>query len=80
MLQLNLFRISFGNALKWTPPDLPKIESRIDGNRSKISIDNVKMVGLSKFLKSHHVFSYAIPSPNDFNFTSFGKISSPITS
>ncbi len=75
---LNLFNL-FGNALKWTPPALPKIESRIDGIRTKISIDKVLSTGLSQFLKSHHVFSYAIPSPKIFNYTSFGKISSPFT-
>jgi hypothetical protein len=69
---LNLFRL-FGNKLKWTPPPLPQISHRIDGTREKIALSKVKKIGLSKFLKDNNIFSYAIPSPRIFNYTSFGK-------
>ena len=67
---LNLFRL-FGNKLKWTPPTLPKIKHRIDGNRQKIELSKVKETGLSTFLKANNIFSYAIPSPLILNYTSF---------
>ena len=76
---LNLFRL-FGNKLKWTPPSLPQISHRIDGTREKISLSKVKEIGLSKFLKDNNIFSYAIPSPRIFNYTSFGSNKSPVES
>ena len=76
---LNLFRL-FGNKLKWTPPSLPQINHRIDGTREKISLSKVKEIGLSKFLKDNNIFSYAIPSPRIFNYTSFGNNKFPVES
>jgi len=76
---LNLFRL-FGNKLKWTPPSLPQISHRIDGTREKIALSKVKKIGLSKFLKDNNIFSYAIPSPRIFNYTSFGSNKSPVES
>ena len=76
---LNLFRI-FGNKLKWTPPSLPQISHRIDGTREKIALSKVKEIGLSKFLKDNNIFSYAIPSPRIFNYTSFGNNKFPVES
>ena len=76
---LNLFRL-FGNKLKWTPPSLPQISHRIDGTREKIALSKVKEIGLSKFLKDNNIFSYAIPSPRMFNYTSFGSNKSPVES
>ena len=76
---LNLFRL-FGNKLKWTPPSLPQISHRIDGTREKISLSKVKEIGLSKFLKDNNIFSYAIPSPRIFNYTSFGNNKFPVES
>ena len=76
---LNLFRL-FGNKLKWTPPSLPQICDRIDGKRNKVSLSTIKDVGLSQFLKDNNVFSYAIPSPRIFNYTSFENIKSPLSS
>ena len=74
---LNLFRL-FGNKLKWTPPSLPQISHRIDGTREKIALSKVRKIGLSKFLKDNNIFSYAIPSPRIFNYTSFGNNKSPV--
>ena len=76
---LNLFKL-FGNKLKWTPPPLPIINHRIDGTRKKISLSKVKEIGLSKFLKNNNIFSYAIPSPRIFNYTSFGNSQLPLES
>ena len=76
---LNLFKL-FGNKLKWTPPLLPSISHRIDGTRRKISLSKVRDIGLSKFLKDNNIFSYAIPSPRIFNYTSFGNNKLPLRS
>jgi len=72
---LNLFRL-FGNKLKWTPPTLPQISHRIDGIRQKIALSKVKEKGIANFLRDNNIFSYAIPSPRIFNYTSFGNTSS----
>ncbi len=70
----------FGNTLKWTPPALPSISKRIEGSRNKVSVANVNKLGLNAFLKQNRVFSYAIPSPKVFNFTTFGLVNkSPMT-
>ena len=74
---LNLFRL-FGNKLKWTPPPIPKLIHRIDGNRQKIPLSKVKKLGLSTFLKENNIFCYAIPSPSIFNYTSFSSVKSPV--
>ncbi len=68
---LQLFKL-FGKNLGWTPPDIPSITKSIKGVRKKIPLAFIKQNGLSKFLKENRVFSYAIPSPRIFNFTSFG--------
>ncbi len=78
-ITLNLFRL-FGNKLKWTPPSLPPICERVDGTRNKVFLSTIKEMGLSQFLKDNNVFSYAIPSPRIFNYTSFENIKSPIGS
>ena len=70
---LNLFDI-FGNELGWTPPLLPKITKCFQGERNKKQLYKVKEYGLSNFLLDNSVFSYAIPSPRIFNYTSFKKI------
>ena len=69
---LQLFNL-FGKTLSWTPPPLPLIVKSIRGYRQKAPLALIKQIGLSKFLKEKHVFSYAIPSPRIFNFTSFGN-------
>jgi hypothetical protein len=69
---LQLFNL-FGKTLSWTPPVLPLIVKSIQGYRQKAPLALIKHTGLSKFLKEKHVFSYAIPSPRIFNFTSFGN-------
>ena len=72
---LDLFAIHF----KWTPPKIPKIEKCICGEQNKIPLSSVKKTGIQKILTEHRIFSYAIPSPKFFNFTSFGTIKkSPI--
>jgi len=67
---LNLFAIHF----KWTPPKVPQIEKCISGKRYKIPISKIKSKKLSTVLREQRVFSYAIPSPNYFNFTTFGSV------
>ena len=69
---LNLLNL-FGNEFGWTPPELPNINHSIVGERTKISIEKVQAYGLSKFLLEYNVFSYAIPAPNIFNYTTFKK-------
>ncbi len=64
----------FGNALKWTPPQFPSPLNRIEGVRKKITLAQVKKRGLNEFLREEKVFSYAIPSPGIFNFTTFGWV------
>jgi len=63
----------FAEHLKWTPPPLPHIHQRLDGHRQKIPLAEVKKGGLIPFLRQHAVFSYAIPAPRTFNFTTFKK-------
>jgi len=70
---LNLFDL-LGNELGWTPPKLPNISKCFQGVREKKSINEVREYGLSKFLLDKSIFSYAIPSPRIFNYTSFKKI------
>ena len=67
---LNLFAINLG----WTPPKIPEIIKSVIGNRKKVPLALIKQTGLINFLKKNKVFSYAIPSPRVFNFTSFGMI------
>ena len=68
---LQLFKL-FGKKLGWTPPKIPLMEKRIEGKRSKVPLGFIKEKGLINFIKEKRVFSYAIPSPRIFNFTSFG--------
>ena len=70
---LNLFDL-LGNELEWTPPKLPEIDKCFIGLRNKKSLHEVKKYGLSKFLLDNAIFSYAIPSPRIFNYTTFKKI------
>ena len=69
---LNLFNL-FGNELGWTPPQLPQINKCLIGKRNKKKITKIKEYGLSNFLLDNAVFSYAIPSPRIFNYTTFKK-------
>ena len=68
---LQLFNL-FAKTIGWTPPNLPSISKSIKGTRQKAPLALIKQIGLSHFLKEKRVFSYAIPSPRIFNFTSFG--------
>ena len=72
---LNLFTM-FGNYLRWTPPPIPKISHIVNGKRIKLPITQVKKIGLNKFVSLNKVFSYAIPTPRIFNYTSFKTITS----
>lgn len=67
---LKLFSL-FGNYLHWTPPSIPEISQTITGKRIKIPLSQIKKLGLNKFLSGNKVFSYAIPSSNTFNYTTF---------
>ncbi len=74
----NLFQM-FATNLKWTPPKLPKIIKRVDGEKNKIALQKVKKIGLLKFLKKEKVFSYTITSPQTLVYTSFSSgIKSPM--
>ena len=64
----------FGDTLGWTPPQTPSTLKSINGNRKKVPLALIKEIGISQFLKDNRVFSYAIPSPRIFNFTSFGTV------
>jgi len=64
----------FGKNLGWTPPETPEIVKSIEGIRQKVPLAFIKEKGLVNFLNEKRVFSYAIPSPRIFNFTSFGFI------
>jgi hypothetical protein len=64
----------FGNDLKWTPPEYPSPLKRIEGIRHRIPLREVKKQGLNTFLRTKKVFSYAIPSPGIFNYTTFGHV------
>ena len=76
---INLFNL-FGENLEWTPPRIPKIVKSIVGQRKKIPLAYIKEIGISNFIKQNYIFSYAIPSPRIFNFTSFGKNNCPSVS
>ena len=64
----------FAKELNWTPPQMPLIKSRIEGKRAKIPLAYIKDMGLLDFINKKRIFSYAIPSPRIFNFTTFGHI------
>ena len=69
----------FTTHLNWTTPEIPYIEKRITGKRNKILLSKVKKLGIEKTIKKHRIFSYAIPSINIFNYTSFDTLKkSPI--
>ena len=53
---------------------IPIIINRIEGKRNKIPLAYIKDVGLLNFIKEKRIFSYAIPSPRIFNFTTFGQL------
>jgi len=64
----------FGKTLGWTPPEIPVIVKSIEGIRQKVPLAFIKEKGLINFIKEKRVFSYAIPSPRIFNFTTFGLV------
>ncbi len=66
----NLFNL-FATELKWTPPKPPKISNKINGEKHKISLNDVSIIGLEKFIKKNKIFSYAITSPEIFTYTNF---------
>ena len=68
----NIFKL-ISNHLSWTPPNLPKIIKRIDGDKYKCGLSKVKKNGLDKFIREHSIFSYAITSPVNFSYTTFNK-------
>jgi len=69
---LKLFNL-FAQNLKWTPPEIPKIRKRVEGQRFKYPLSHVQGVGLDKFIKNNNIFSYAITNPNNFSYTIFKK-------
>ena len=62
----------FAKTMGWTPPEIPALIKSIEGIQKKVPLALIKEKGLANFLKEKRVFSYAIPSPRTFNFTSFG--------
>jgi len=69
----NLFNL-FATTLKWTPPIIPKISTKIDGKKYRVALKNIKKNGLEKFIKKNKVFSYAITSPETLTYTTFNHI------
>ena len=69
---LKLFSL-FAESLGWTPPELPQITKRVDGQRYKLPVKNISNIGLKKFIKKKKIFSYAITSPTNFNYTVFNS-------
>ena len=67
---LNLFSL-FAETLDWTPPLLPIISKRIEGEKFKLPLSHIQAIGLNKFLKDKKVFSYAITNPSNFSYTLF---------
>ena len=51
----SLFEI-FATNLKWTPPKLPEIAYRVDGQKNKTPLREIKKIGLKKFLKKEAFF------------------------
>ena len=70
---LNLLNL-FAEHLSWNPLSIPSIEKKISGEKFSISIDDVKKVGLNKFIKDKKIFSYSITSPQIIKYTVFDKI------
>tara|TARA_B100000131_G_C18052317_1_gene586951 strand:+ start:78 stop:992 length:915 start_codon:yes stop_codon:yes gene_type:complete len=64
----------FATTLKWTPPMTPKISTKINGEKYRVALKNVKKNGLKKFIKEKKIFSYAITSPEIFTYTTFSHI------
>ena len=74
---LKLFDL-FGHYLGWTPPKIPIISECINGKRYKISLEHVKKIGLNNFIKKNKIFSYAITSPQNINYTLFNLYNSNV--
>tara|TARA_Y100001970_G_scaffold292530_1_gene434191 strand:- start:2336 stop:3262 length:927 start_codon:yes stop_codon:yes gene_type:complete len=64
----------FAEKLEWTPPKLPIISNRIDGNKTKIELSSIKSDGIDSFIKKNKIFSYAITSTRTMSFTIFNKM------
>tara|TARA_Y100001936_G_C15935771_1_gene591923 strand:+ start:31 stop:966 length:936 start_codon:yes stop_codon:yes gene_type:complete len=62
------------NHLNWNVPKLPKIIKRIDGEKNKCALKEVKAKGIDHFIKNKNIFSYAITNPHSFSYTTFGRI------
>ncbi len=63
----------FAQTLDWEPPKLPSIDNRIDGIKNKIALSKVKSQGISHFINSNNVFSYAITSTKTLSYTVFNN-------
>ena len=72
-IMLNLLSY-FAQTLEWTPPKLPKIVKRLDGIKIKISLNEIKKIGINHLIKNNNVFSYAITSTKTISYTTFNKI------
>ena len=54
------------------------ISECINGKRYKISLEHVKKIGLNEFIKKNKIFSYAITSPQNINYTLFNLYNSNV--
>ena len=70
---LKLFYL-IADYLEWTPPTIPDIITRVNGNQFKVPIAKVQKEGLDKFLNKNKIFSYAITSSKTFSYTVFNKL------
>ena len=63
----------FATHLGWTPPKIPIVSKRIDGKRFKKSLNQMGEFDLKQFIKKKNIFSYAITSPKEINYTIFNS-------
>ena len=69
---LNIFEL-LAAQLNWSPPELPEIIKKVDGEKHTIKLSNLNG-DLLDFLNVNKIFSYAITSPNTLKYTIFNKI------
>ncbi len=67
-LILGLYDLA-GTYLKWSPPQAPGMDHRLEGRRETAALRTVAPKGLPAWVKAEGVFSYAITSRDTLNFT-----------
>ena len=69
---LKLFNM-FADIFGWTIPELPIINNKINGVKTKINSNIIRKEGLNNFIIKNKIFSYAFTTENEFSYTVFNN-------